>query len=227
VPINDEQVEQLLERYAAEVSADELERLIEPETRKRLERCALIQARQSRVRRRIIKLAVGVAGLAAAACLLLVFYPRAAVSIDAFSVSTLRGSDRAPGEMVFDVRLATNHPAYVRIVLIDDRHEPWIMPFGGSRSDTAQEYVRHVKAPTSWTLSAQPNPKHPKAKAIFAMVIASKGEAPSTDALLKVIPDPVAPAEADLEAVRQALERMRDDLEKRFKGCVVEFRPIP
>jgi hypothetical protein len=222
--LTDDQVEQLLDRYAAELTADELEGLIQPETRERLERCAVIQARQLRVRSRII-FTVSVMGLAAAACLVLVLYPRAAPRIDDFRVSTLRGVDRVSGDLEFDVWVTLKRPGYVRIVLIDETAQWWLTPFDQDRSSTPKDYVQRIQGTKTWTVSAQPNPKHPKAKAIFAMVIASKGEAPSAEALLKAIPDPVAPPNADTDIVRQALERIRTDLQQRF-DCVVRFEPI-
>ena len=177
--------------------------------------------------------AIGVA-VAAAAVLFVVFLRPMKLTIREFTVAgpaaqTPRGLVEAePGAQEADSRLSItlelNRRAYVRIILIDERHERWLMPFDVD----AGEYAGIAHGTAAFRVSQYPKRDDPRgpARAEIAMVVASAGPAPAPDDLLEAIPDPVLPAESKDQALYDELDQIRDALESRF-DCVVKFARVP
>lgn len=170
-------------------------------------------------RTKTMRIAAAIAGIAAvAACVLFLIVPRATLSIDKFSLSV--PTVRSGVSLEFEIELGLSEAGYVRVIVIDNRYEHWIMPFD------EEQYVRRLDETESLHITARPNPDDPEAKAIFAMVVATDAPSPSGEELDKFIPDPIVAPDADMEILRRALERLRTDLEKKFK-CAVRFDRIP
>ncbi|MCK4659063.1 MAG: hypothetical protein KAV82_06030 [Phycisphaerae bacterium] len=130
---------------------------------------------------------------------------------------------RGPDAGWFLIDLSLNRAAYIRVVLIDQRHEPWIMLL----DDEQTAYVRRIDNTASIRSNREPKPDDPRGavKAIVVMVIASLGPTPSADELLETISDPVVPSEANKQTLLRELERISADLRARF-DCAVRFEAI-
>ena len=172
--------------------------------------------------------------VAAAAILLLVFIRPGKLAITEFTVTApavrtpreLAGGE--PGERDAETRLSItlglNRRAYIRIILIDERHERWLMPFDVDEG----KYVGLVNGTVSFRVSPYPKSEDPRgpARAEIAMVVASLEPAPTPDELLEAIPDPVLSAEGKDQALYDELNRIRAALESRF-DCLAQFARVP
>lgn len=221
--MDDTELERLLNRYADQLTDEQLEDVVPPELRDRLR--AYVR-REGRRPRQLLRL--GAWGLGVAACVafiaVLLIPEGPALSVVRFEVSP---AVRAPsGEWgTFQIDLALSDPAYLRVVVFDARHEPWVIPF----DEDATEFVRRVEATYHAECPRFPDPddRRGAAEALFVMVIASPGPVPTEKDVLSANYQLLgAPQEASRAALRPRLEGIARDLESRF-DCVVRVKPVP
>lgn len=216
--MSEERIEKLLDRYADQLSPEELAAAIPAELRHRLREIAI---REGSRKGRIMRFWPYWAGVAAlAACVVFTTLPREdELSIESMTISpmTVRG-----GESLVDVSLSLNRTGYTRVVVIDDRHEPWIMPFDSG----GKIFVLRLDQAASLTVDARPNPRHPDALAIFIMLVVTPDEHPTAEQLLHSIPDPIVPSGAADTEFHRAMNQLCGKLKAEFK-CAVRFTPVP
>lgn len=134
-----------------------------------------------------------------------------------------KAEQRAGSEPRYRCTLCVSRPAIVRLVLIDERLERWIIPI----ADDGEAYAKQVEERWVFNPPAHLNEDDPRGpvRAIYALAIATTVQSPTVDELLAAIPDPIAPAGSDDAAVRTALQRVAEDLAARF-GCAVRVEPF-
>lgn len=218
--MTEDRVERLLERYADQLSAGEWQTAVPAEVRERLRAYALEQGSRQRWVVRLWPYWAGAGAVAVAASLALFFVPLGApIRIDAMSIApvVLRGAEEQ-----IDVALKLSRTGFIRIVVIDDRCERWVLPFDEKQST----FVQRLDGAKTLHITSHPNPAHPDSKTRYILAIASRGERPTAAELLQVIPDPVVSPDAGETALRKAIDQLRERLEKRF-DCTVRFERLP
>jgi hypothetical protein len=153
----------------------------------------------------------------AAAALALIFRPPA---LHLEEITVKRVPVRS-AETELEVTLRWNRPARVRLVVIDEKNEPWIIPIGeADQYVSAADTEFHLRVPSPHSQGAVP--RVPK----YVVVVASAGPAPDAGELLRQLPDPVAPLSADHTSVRAALERLASQVSAAF-DCTVHVKNVP
>jgi len=161
--------------------------------------------------------------LAAAALVALFVVPRGLRIVDCEVVRVAeRGSDTAPD--AYRISLSLSRPGFIRIVVVDERLERWILPF----EDRAAGATQPVDERWTGTLPLQVARLDPRGPALvkYYMVIASSDQSPRIEELLPAIPDPVAESSADAGAVLRRLQELGESLSSRF-DCVVHLDRVP
>ncbi len=223
--MDDTELERLLNRYADQLSDEKLEAATPPELQDRLRRHA---ERETRGSSRIVQFGVvGLLGLAACVALMvfLILPRQAALRIERFELSAAgvhRGPDAEAAKLEIDLRLS--RPGYIRVIQIDARSEPWLIPFDSD----AKEFVHRVERDYQAECPTFPDPNDPRgpAEARFVMLVASSEPVPTKEDLLQAIPDPIAPPDTPSAQVSARLEQLTRHLEARFR-CAVNVQPVP
>ena len=151
----------------------------------------------------------------AAACIAFVLTSREELQITELTVrpSTVRRS-----EAELQMTIGLSRPAYVSVILVDERYERWLVPFDRDQD----RFLRYIQESDSFRFGWWPQPDDPRgaAKAIAVMVVAAKRPQPSKEDLLRAIPDPIAPSVATERVWEQELDAIKTQLQRRF-DCAV------
>jgi len=161
--------------------------------------------------------------LAAAALVALFVVPRGLRIVDCEVIRVAeRGHETAPD--AYRISLSLSRPGYIRLVVIDERLERWILPF----EDRAADATRPVDERWTGSLPLQVAERDPRGPALvkYYMVIASADQSPTIEELLLAIPDPVAESSADAGVVLRRLQELGESLSSRF-DCVVHLGRVP
>lgn len=215
--MDERELERLLNRYADQLSDEELEAAVPAELRERLRTHV---EREIRGSRRIRRLAVlGPVGLAACVALI-VFLLVPQGLIKEFELGRIRVRDQSPEPAGYRISLKLHRPAYARVVVFDAHGEPLLVPF----DDAAREYVRRVEHAVSVEIDRVPRPG--AAEALFVMVIASPGPSPTREELLRAMTEQPTLQTSDDEGMARELGELARKLESRFDS-VARFKRVP
>lgn len=133
-----------------------------------------------------------------------------------------RGHDSIPNS--YWLSLGLNRPGLIRIVVVDERLERWVLPVGG-RPNGAPELVKGRWTGKLPANVASQDPRGP-ARVVYYMVIASKRLSPTVEELLAAIPDPIAELPANDGKVFSHLEQIAASLSREF-DCAVHVGRLP
>ena len=221
--MDERDLERLLNRYADQLSDEELDAAIPPEMRERLDKHVDRRSRESSM---ILRVAVpSVLGLAACvAFILFVLIPREpALEIERFVLASERVRTPSVEQGELRLGLALNRSAYVRVIAFDTRHERQLVPL----DDVGGEFVRQTEGMNVRFQRVQrPDDPRGPAEVLFVMVVVSPGTSPTVEELLQSIPERIAPQTEDVHDLARALEQTARELESRF-DCVVRVRAVP
>jgi hypothetical protein len=169
-------------------------------------------------RRRWLKIAAPMLAVAAVAALL---FP-VPTSHVVFQEAALRRPAVRALDSDLEIAISLNRPAYLRVMIIDERNERWLRPINEPSTYVVRVREQEVLRIPAVPDSVEPRPGRPK----FAVLIASADPPPSADDLLERIPDPIAPLAGGDDEVREALEKIAADLTRAYR-CAVHIEPVP
>ena len=113
---------------------------------------------------------------------------------------------------------------WIRIVVVDERLERWILPFHGRPNGSPEPVTGRWTGELPANVASQ-DPRGP-ARVVYYMVVASPDLAPTVDDLLAAIPDPISESPVKEESMLSHLDRIAASLSHQFE-CAVHVGRLP
>lgn len=164
---------------------------------------------------------VGIIAAAALVCLL-VLPPGLRIQDCAIVERVDRGHASFPDS--YTLSLGLNRAGLIRIVVVDERLERWVLPFDGRPNGSPAPVKGRWKGKLPANVASQ-DPRGP-ARVVYYMVIASQRLSPTVEELLAAIPDPIAELPANDKNVFSHLEQIAASLSRQF-DCAVHVGRFP